>query len=104
MVDAKEVFEYTPGILRAYVKPAHFGALAFTLQNVLEHRMGVKFIWGEVNPVEILVELVSNLRFQGREVVRPLLKHFKVRMRFRMKRDLGLAMKVFREDQGKGIG
>jgi len=48
VVDAKEFFEYTPGILRAYVKPAHFDALTFTLQTVVEHKMGVKFIWGEV--------------------------------------------------------
>merc|ERR1719217_963496 len=48
VVDAKEYFEYTPGILRAYVKPAHFDALTFTLQPVLERKTGVKFIWGEV--------------------------------------------------------
>eukprot|EP00448_Togula_jolla_P009901 CAMPEP_0170602814 /NCGR_PEP_ID=MMETSP0224-20130122/18589_1 /TAXON_ID=285029 /ORGANISM="Togula jolla, Strain CCCM 725" /LENGTH=456 /DNA_ID=CAMNT_0010927673 /DNA_START=49 /DNA_END=1416 /DNA_ORIENTATION=+ len=48
VVDAKEYFEYTPGILRAYVKPAHFDALTFTLQPVIERKMGVKFIWGEV--------------------------------------------------------
>jgi len=48
VVDAKEFFEYTPGILRAFVKPAHFDALSFTLQPVYERKMGVKFIWGEV--------------------------------------------------------
>jgi NADH dehydrogenase FAD-containing subunit len=48
VVDCKEFFEYTPGILRAFVKPAHFDNLTFTLQEVLEHHMGVKFIWGEV--------------------------------------------------------
>jgi len=48
IVDAKEFFEYTPGILRAYVKPSHFDALSFTLQPVIEAGMGVKFIWGEV--------------------------------------------------------
>jgi hypothetical protein len=48
VVDAKEFFEYTPGVLRAFVKPAHFDALSFTLQPVLERRIGVKFIWGEV--------------------------------------------------------
>jgi len=30
------------------VKPAHFDALTFTLQPVLERKTGVKFIWGEV--------------------------------------------------------
>jgi len=48
IVDCKEFFEYTPGILRAYVKPAHFDSLSFTLQPVIERSMGVKFIWGEV--------------------------------------------------------
>jgi len=31
IVDAKEFFEYTPGILRCYVKPSHFDSLSFTL-------------------------------------------------------------------------
>merc|ERR1719281_1690479 len=48
IVDAKEFFEYTPGVLRAFVKPAHFDSLSFTLQPVIERSMGVKFIWGEV--------------------------------------------------------
>jgi len=48
IVDAKEFFEYTPGILRAYVKPSHLNALTFTLYPVIEHKMGCKFIWGEV--------------------------------------------------------
>eukprot|EP00413_Alexandrium_margalefii_P003792 CAMPEP_0204513124 /NCGR_PEP_ID=MMETSP0661-20131031/1321_1 /ASSEMBLY_ACC=CAM_ASM_000606 /TAXON_ID=109239 /ORGANISM="Alexandrium margalefi, Strain AMGDE01CS-322" /LENGTH=451 /DNA_ID=CAMNT_0051518273 /DNA_START=66 /DNA_END=1421 /DNA_ORIENTATION=+ len=48
VVDAKEFFEYTPGVLRAFVKPCHLDALTFTLQPVLERKMGVKFIWGEV--------------------------------------------------------
>jgi len=48
IVDAKEFFEYTPGVLRAYVKPKHLDALTFTLYPVVEGRMGCKFIWGEV--------------------------------------------------------
>merc|ERR1719316_2638780 len=48
IVDAKEFFEYTPGVLRAYVKPKHLDALTFNLQPVIEGRMGCKFIWGEV--------------------------------------------------------
>jgi len=52
VVDAKEFFEYTPGILRAYVKPAHFDSLSFTLQPVYERKMGVKFIWGEVKKLD----------------------------------------------------
>jgi len=52
VVDAKEFFEYTPGVLRAYVKPAHLDALTFTLQPVLERKMGVKYIWGEVKNLD----------------------------------------------------
>jgi len=48
IVDCKEFFEYTPGVLRAYVKPKHLDALTFTLYPVIEKRMGCKFIWGEV--------------------------------------------------------
>jgi len=48
VVDCKEFFEYTPGVLRAYVKPKHLDALTFTLQPVIETKMQAKFIWGEV--------------------------------------------------------
>merc|ERR1711865_369447 len=48
IVDAKEFFEYTPGVLRAYTKPKHLDALTFTLQPVIEAKMGCKYIWGEV--------------------------------------------------------
>ena len=48
VVDAKEYFEYTPGVLRAFVKPCHLDSLTFTLQPVLERSIGVKFFWGEV--------------------------------------------------------
>jgi len=36
VVDAKEYFEYTPGVLRAFVHPEHFDALSFTYQSVPE--------------------------------------------------------------------
>lgn len=52
LVDAKEYFEYTPGVLRAFVNPEHFDALSFTYQSVLEHKMGVKFLWGEVKKLD----------------------------------------------------
>jgi len=48
VVDAKEYFEYTPGVLRAYVKPCHLDALTFMLEPVFTRRMGVKFVLGEV--------------------------------------------------------
>ena len=41
VVDAKEFFKYTRGVLRAYVNLAHLGALTFNnLQPVLEGRDG----------------------------------------------------------------
>jgi len=52
IVDAKEFFEYTPGVLRAYVKPKHLDALTFTLEPVIERRMGCKFVWGEVTELD----------------------------------------------------
>lgn len=52
IVDAKEYFEYTPGILRAYVKPKHLDALTFTLFPVVEGRMHCKLIWGEVTKLD----------------------------------------------------
>jgi len=52
LIDAKEYFEYTPGILRAFVHPAHFESLTFMYQPVLEEKMGVKFIHGEVTSLD----------------------------------------------------
>eukprot|EP00408_Alexandrium_pacificum_P020123 CAMPEP_0171181836 /NCGR_PEP_ID=MMETSP0790-20130122/14460_1 /TAXON_ID=2925 /ORGANISM="Alexandrium catenella, Strain OF101" /LENGTH=74 /DNA_ID=CAMNT_0011646777 /DNA_START=80 /DNA_END=301 /DNA_ORIENTATION=+ len=43
IVDAKEFFEYTPGVLRAFVKPKHLDALTFTLHPVIEEKMGCKY-------------------------------------------------------------
>eukprot|EP00429_Kryptoperidinium_foliaceum_P018199 CAMPEP_0176044254 /NCGR_PEP_ID=MMETSP0120_2-20121206/21964_1 /TAXON_ID=160619 /ORGANISM="Kryptoperidinium foliaceum, Strain CCMP 1326" /LENGTH=150 /DNA_ID=CAMNT_0017377661 /DNA_START=87 /DNA_END=535 /DNA_ORIENTATION=- len=54
VIDCKEYFEYTPGVLRAYVKPCHLDALTFTLQPVFERSMGVKFIWGEVKKLNAI--------------------------------------------------
>ena len=48
IVDAKYLFEYTPGILRCYVKPKHFDAFAFTLHPVIEQQISCEFIWGEI--------------------------------------------------------
>jgi len=52
IVDAKEFFEYTPGILRAFVKPSHFEALSFSLAPAIEKKIGVKFIWAEVKSID----------------------------------------------------
>jgi len=52
IVDAKEFFEYTPGVLRAYVKPEHLSHLTFTLQPIVEDNMGCKFLWAEVKELD----------------------------------------------------
>uniref|UniRef100_A0A7S4S6Z1 FAD/NAD(P)-binding domain-containing protein n=1 Tax=Alexandrium monilatum TaxID=311494 RepID=A0A7S4S6Z1_9DINO len=52
VVDAKEYFEFTPGILRAYCKPGHWDSLIFVYHEVLERRFGIGFIWGEVTRLE----------------------------------------------------
>jgi len=51
LIDAKEYFEYTPGILRAFVHPSHLSELTFLYQPVLE-KMGVRFVWGEVKSMD----------------------------------------------------
>ena len=55
-------FRYTPGILRAFVHPDHFTPLTFMYQPVLETKMGVKFIFGEVNAVDGDQRLVTSPR------------------------------------------
>ena len=46
VVDAKEYFEYTPGVLRAFVKPRHLDSLTFTLQPVLERSIWLEVLLG----------------------------------------------------------
>jgi len=52
VVDAKEYFEFTPGILRAYCKPSHWDSLTFLYHEVLERRFGIGFMWGEVTRLD----------------------------------------------------
>ena len=47
VVDAKEFFEYTCGVLRAYVKRAHLGASSSNLQPVLEGKRWKCFVRNE---------------------------------------------------------
>jgi len=69
IVDAKEFFEYTPGILRCFVKPKHFDSLSFNLHPVIENRMGCKFIWGEVTKLENNQTATIKPMFQEEEEV-----------------------------------
>eukprot|EP00929_Paragymnodinium_shiwhaense_P109274 TRINITY_DN7566_c0_g1_i1.p1 TRINITY_DN7566_c0_g1~~TRINITY_DN7566_c0_g1_i1.p1 ORF type:complete len:505 (+),score=55.60 TRINITY_DN7566_c0_g1_i1:128-1642(+) len=48
VVDAKEFFEFGSGILRAYASPCTWDRLTFCYHEVLEHRLRVRFICGEV--------------------------------------------------------
>jgi len=65
VVDAKEYFEYTPGVLRAYVKPCHLDALTFLLEPVIRRKMGVEFILGEV----------LELKEDKTAIVKPMTRH-----------------------------
>ncbi|CAJ1355135.1 unnamed protein product [Effrenium voratum] len=51
LVDAKEFMEFTPGILRAFVRPSHFESLSFCLEPVMT-KMAVTFLAGEVKKLE----------------------------------------------------
>ncbi|EER13502.1 hypothetical protein Pmar_PMAR000089 [Perkinsus marinus ATCC 50983] len=59
LVDAKEYFEYTPGVLRAFVHPGHHYSLTFIYSSVLEGKMGCKFIFGEVKTINGLHKYAS---------------------------------------------
>lgn len=52
LVDPKEYFEFTSGILRAYCSPASWESLTFLYHQVLCQRLGVKFVWGEVTSID----------------------------------------------------
>ena len=52
VVDAKEYFEFTSGILRAVVQPSHLDSLTFLYHEALERRLGVGFICGEVTMID----------------------------------------------------
>ena len=43
----REFFDYTRGVLRAYVKPAHLGGLTSNLQPVLEGKRWKCFVRNE---------------------------------------------------------
>jgi len=52
----------------AYVKPAHLDALTFCLNDVIEHKIGCKFIWGEVQSLngQALTATVKPMCAQGK--------------------------------------
>jgi len=51
VVDAKEYFEFTPGILRALVDPAHLPRITFDYREVLERQLGVEFVLGKASSI-----------------------------------------------------
>lgn len=64
VVDTKDYFEYTPGIMRAYMEPSLFNLIAFPVQPVFD-RLGVAFVQGELkefdaNNQRCLVALGAN--------------------------------------------
>jgi len=52
VVDAKEYFEFTSGIFRAYAEPGHWDSLTFPYKEILERTFGVGFIFGEVLAID----------------------------------------------------
>lgn len=53
VVDPKEYFEFTPGVLRALADPAHLTRITFNYREVLERTLGVEFVLGEASQVEV---------------------------------------------------
>lgn len=56
LVDFKEYFEWTPGVLRALVSPGHHSRISFDYREVLEKELGVEFICGEVDQLDVSAE------------------------------------------------
>lgn len=52
LVDSKEFFEFTPGVLRALVNPAHHSRITFDYREVLEKQLGIEFVLGEASQLE----------------------------------------------------
>ncbi|CAE8698542.1 unnamed protein product, partial [Polarella glacialis] len=52
VVDSKEFFEYTPGVLRALADPPHLSRITFDYREVLERQLGVEFVLGEVSGID----------------------------------------------------
>lgn len=53
VVDPKEYFEFTPGVLRALADPAHLTRITFNYREVLERTLGIEFVLGEASQVEV---------------------------------------------------
>jgi len=71
LVDAKEYFEYYPGILRAYLEPREHRVLSGMYQPICDE-MGVEFVWGEVKEVQADSKRVKvKLAFMSNEKVIP---------------------------------
>lgn len=58
LVDAKEYFEYYPGIARAYVHPKEHRKLARHYQPICD-KLGVDFVWGEASRVDVEKKTVA---------------------------------------------
>lgn len=52
VIDSKEYFEFTPGVLRALADPAHHSRITFDYREVLEKNLGVEFVLGEASRLE----------------------------------------------------
>lgn len=52
VIDSKEFFEFTPGMLRALMDPAHYSRLTFDYREVLERQLGVEFICADASSLD----------------------------------------------------
>lgn len=89
LIDAKEYFEYYPGVLRAYVHPMEHGKLYAMYQQVCDD-MQCRFVWGEakdVNPVQKTVK-VSTISGKKRKTYQLPLPHCMLRQPIRPLHDL----------------
>jgi len=60
VIDYKDYFEYTPGILRAFVEPNHLSSLTCPLSALNKNKNGAsRFVQGEVIGVDATTQVVS---------------------------------------------
>lgn len=68
LVDAKEYFEYYPGIARAYVHPREHRKLARRYQPICDH-LNVQFLWGEARQVDIEKKSVCIKEMHRKDII-----------------------------------
>ncbi|CAE7353780.1 aifA, partial [Symbiodinium pilosum] len=73
LVDAKEFFEFSPGMVRPYTQPKLYGKLVLEYRSVC-NKMKVAWIWGaakKIDDKEVVVQLSNTSTKSGQRVVLP---------------------------------